>query len=145
MTNAGVNPIRGEVPLVVADGRTLTLVMDFEALIAAEAAYAKPLAVVLADAAAGFIGATRAILFGALRTRHPEIGLRGAGELLNSDGDAVEAALTAATDAAFPQAAAEDREAGNVRAPVGKRSGGSGAKPGSTRTSSGGQPRKPSS
>ena len=139
MTNA----LKGEVPLVLADGRTLTLVMDFEALIAAEAAYGKPLAVLMVDALGGYVGASRAILFGALRTRHPEITLRAAAEMLASDGAAVEAALDAASAAAFPEAAAEGGDEKNpppVHAPRGKRSGGSGAKPGSTQTRSGGRP-----
>lgn len=137
------NPLKGEVPLVLKDGRAFTLVMDFEALVQAEAAYGKPMAQLMADALAGFVGASRAILFGALRTRHPEIGMRAAGEMFASDGAAVEAALEAASAAAFPPPATGDKEPGNARA--GTISGGSGAKPGSTPPPSGKRRRKPTS
>ena len=144
------NPLLGETRLALKDGRELVLVLDFEALIEAEAAYAKPMAAMMADALAGFVGASRAVLFGALRAKHPGIGLREAGALLASDGAAVEAALDAASAAAFPQQAEDGDKADPPlatppAAPRGSSSGRSGAKPGSTRTSFGGRPRKPSS
>lgn len=109
------------------DGRIFTLVLDFEALVAAEAAYGKPLAQTLADANLGFVGATRALLFGALQARHPEITPRDATDIFMSDGDAVSAALEAASVAAYP---AEDREPGKARPQRGKNSGRNGAKRG---------------
>lgn len=144
-----MNPLRGEVPLTLADGRGFRLVLDFEALVQAEAAYGKPMPLMLADALDGFKGAERAILFGALRTWHPQITLRDASDMLSSDAEAVQSALDSASAAAFP-AAAEDKEAGNApaqsraRGRAGKASGRSGAKPGSNPQRSGGKPRAPS-
>lgn len=126
------NPLLGETPLALSDGRELVLVLDFEALIEAEAAYGKPMAALMADALTGFIGASRAILYGALRAKHPEIGLREAGAMLASDGAAVEAALDAASAAAYPEAAEGGDKANPppASAPAGSSSGRSGAKPG---------------
>lgn len=124
------NPLKGETPLRVADGREFTLVLDFEALIQAESVYGKPLGALMAEAGQGFIGASRALLYGALKTKHPAVSLRDAAEMLQTDGDVVSDALTAAADAAFPES--EGKDAGNVRpapSPPGKRSGRSGAKP----------------
>ncbi len=120
------NPIRGETPLKLGDGREFTLVLDFEALVEAESAYGKPLAVLMSDAGAGFVGASRALLFGALRTKHPGVSLRDASAILQTDGDTVGTALTLAADAAFPDAGkAEGKEGKN---PPGRASGRSGAK-----------------
>ncbi len=122
------NPIRGETPLKLQDGREFTLVLDFEALVQAESAYGKPLAHLMADAAAEFIGASRALLFGALQARHPSITLRDASAMVIQNGDTVSEALTRAAEACFP---AEDKEAGNAPKPrPGKRSGRNGVKQG---------------
>ncbi len=134
------NPIRGEAVLKLKDKREFTLVLDFEALVAAESVYGKPLAHVLVDAKSGFIGAMRALLFGATREHHPDVTLNGATAIFMSDGDAVSAALEVATASAFPEAAG-DKERGKARPPRGKTSGGSGAKPDSNRKGSGKQPR----
>ena len=120
-----MNPVLGEAALNLKDGRTLTLVLDFEALVAAETAYGKPLAMTLADANAGFVGATRSLLFGTLQAKHPEMTLREATGIFMSDGDAVSAALEAASVAAYP---AEDKESGKVPRQRGKTSGANGAK-----------------
>lgn len=122
-----MNPVLGEAALRLKDGRTFTLVLDFEALVAAETAYGKPLAQTLADANDGFVGATRSLLFGALQAKHPEITPRDATGIFMSDGAAVSAALEAASVAAYP---AEDRETGKARPQRGKNSGGNGAKRG---------------
>jgi hypothetical protein len=138
------NPLKGEAALRLADGRELMLVLDFEALIAAEAAYAKPLHQLMADSSAGFMGATRALLWGAMQGRQGGLSLADAGALLLSDHAAVLAALGAAGEAAMP--AAEGDKAGNAaRRRGGTRSGSNGAKPGSTRRSSGARPRAASS
>lgn len=123
-----MNPVLGEAALKLKDGRTLTLVLDFEALVAAETAYGKPLAQTLADANAGFVGATRSLLFGTLQAKHPEMSLREATSIFMSDGEAVSAALEAASIAAYP---AEDKESGKApaaRPRRGKNSGSNGAK-----------------
>lgn len=137
------NPVKGEVPLVLADGREFILVLDFEALIEAESAYRKPMPLVLAEALQGFVGANRALLFGALRARHPRMTLGDAAALLQSDGETVSEALTAAAEAGFPEAS--KTEDGDGKNPPGAISGASGAKPGSIRTRSGGRRPKPSS
>jgi len=136
------NPVKGEVELSLKDGRRFTLVMDFEALVLAEGAYAKPMAEMLVDAKLGFMGATRAMLWGALRSRHPEVDLRDASEMLSSDGVAVEKAMTAATILAYPKAAeGGDKPRPPAKPRAGKSSGRSGAKPASSPRRSGGKPR----
>lgn len=129
------NAIRGEVPLNLSDGRNLVLVMDMEALVEAEAAYGKPMAGMMADAGAGFVGASRALLYGSLRTKHPETTLRDASAIMASDGEAAAKALSAAVEVGFPKASPGGNDLAQPQA--GKTSGGSGAKRGSSRTTSG--------
>jgi hypothetical protein len=133
-----MNPIKGEAPLVLSDGRTYTVVLDFEALVEAETLYGKPLPTLMADAAIGFVGAVRALLFGALRARHPDITAVDTAQIIMTDFDAVGAALQGATDNGFPKA--EGKKPGNAR-PAGKTSGRNGAKQGSTQNPSGARPR----
>jgi hypothetical protein len=127
------NPVKGEVPLGLSDGRVFVLVMDMEALVEAETAYGKPLQQVMADASKGFIGASRALLFGALRAKHPDVTLREASAMFMSDPDAAGEALTAAVEAGFPdaKASAEGKARAKPRGslPSGKISGRSGVKP----------------
>jgi hypothetical protein len=122
-----MNPVKGEVGLTLSDGRKLTLVMDMEALVEAESAYGKPMAQVMADASAGFVGASRALLYGALRAKHPDVSLRDASAMFASDADAVGQALTQAVEKGFPDAANAEGKQG--ARPRGKTSGSSGAKP----------------
>lgn len=128
------NPIKGETVLTLADGRRFTIVMDMEALIEAEQAYGKPLARMLADANAGFIGALRAMVFGSMRAHHPNATMSEATAVLMAEQAAVAEALLQAVELAFPDASrqAEGKEPGKARArrPAGKTSGASGAKPG---------------
>src|SRR5213595_2861188 len=136
------NPVKGEVALQLSDGREFVLVMGFEALVAAETSYGKPIAELMKDAARGFLGASRAILFGALQARHPELTAGDAAAMLMSDSDAVTDALTAATEAAFPPAEGKK----GVNPPqAGKTSGASGARSAKTTTGSGAKPRARSS
>ena len=122
-----MNPVKGEVPLKLSDGREFVLVLDFEALVEAESAYGKPLAQVMADAATGFVGATRALLYGALRAKHPAVTLRDASALFLEHSDEVSAALEKAATAAIPDKASAEGNVGKPRR--GKTSGASGAKP----------------
>jgi hypothetical protein len=123
-----MNPIKGEVPLKLSDGREFVLVLDIEALVEAEAAYGKPVAQVMADASAGFIGASRALLYGSLRARHPSITLREASAIM-VDGEHVLDALSAAAEAAMPSDASTEGNAARPKpSPRGKSSGRSGAK-----------------
>lgn len=126
-----MNPLKGEVPLNLGDGREFVLVLDMEALIEAEGVYGKPLGLLMADASAGFAGATRSLLYGALRAKQPSITTREAAAILMEHGEAVSEALTRATEAAMPSdASAEGNGARPKPSPPGKRSGSSGAKPG---------------
>lgn len=118
------NIVKGEVPLTLSDGRSFSLVLDFEALVQAEGAYGKPLSQTMADASAGFIGAVRALLYGALQANHPGISLREASAMFQTDGEAVTASLSAAGEASMPETA-EGKEGAN---PPGKSSGRSGVK-----------------
>ena len=130
------NFIKGEAPLKLKDGREFTLVFDMEALVEAESAYGKPLNQLMTDAQRGFVGAIRAMLFGALQTNHPEITPRDALAIFTSDTDAVQKALEAAGTNGLTKAegveTAEDEESGKAvaKVPPGKPSGRSGAKRG---------------
>lgn len=133
------NPVKGEVALKLGDGREFVLVLDMEALVEAEGAYGKPLQQMMQDASAGFVGAIRAMLYGALRAKHPEVNLRDASELFRTDMDAVSSALANVSATAFPKAGGgtEGKEPAH---PPGNGSGLNGAKPASTRKRSGAQP-----
>lgn len=135
------NFLLGEVPLKIADGRSFTLVFDMEALIEAEGAYGKPMHATMIDASKGFMGALRAVLFGAFRAHHPEFDLKAVADLLAENTDAISDALTAAHEKAMPAptpSAPGNANPAPVRRRPGKTSGGNGAKRTSTRTRSGG-------
>lgn len=135
MTNA----VKGQVSQKLGDGRSYTLVLDFEGLVEAESAYGKPLAVLTVEMGLGFLGAIRAMLYGALRAHHPELTLKAVGALVQADTKAAEAAIEAAAKAAYPDEAEGKKGANPPRR--GTSSGRNGAKPGSTRTDSGGRRR----
>lgn len=124
------NPVKGEVPLNLKGGRELTLVLDHEALIAAEAAYGKPLIATMIDAIGGFAGACRCVLYGALRAHHPDVTLAEATTIFMAEMDTVQKALEAAAVASAPKAdkAEGKKRARPPRARAGKSSGASGAK-----------------
>lgn len=132
------NPLKGEVALELADGRQLTLRLDYEGLIAAEQLYGKRLSALMADAALGFVGAIRALLYSAVRAHHPEIDAAEAAEIALRELDPVSEALGRAIEAAFPERDNEGAEGRQRENPRGKRSGRSGAKRGSSRSSSSG-------
>jgi hypothetical protein len=152
------NPIKGETPLILDDGRAFTLVLDHEALVLAADAYGYGFAALLAhamppeDADGNIIGqpkyaAIRALLFGALSWRHPEITLREASAITLQNFDAVYEALGSAGQRSFPkQGEAEGEQSSRPpkgKKSTGKRSGGNGAKSASNRKRSGEQPRAP--
>lgn len=136
------NPVKGETRLALSDGREYTLVLDHEALVLAESGYGKPLDQLLGEAGQGFVGALRALLYGALQAKQPGATLAAATEMLFADRAAVMDAIEQAASLAFPTPAKDGGKAGNGQA--GKTSGGSGAKSGSTRKASGGKRRAPS-
>lgn len=139
-----LNAVKGEVPLKLEDGREFTLVLDFEALVRAEAAYGKPLGVLLADTMHEFIGAGRCLLYGGLLAHHSEVSVRQVSDFYIGNQAAIIEALGAAIEAGFPKQGGEGKNSGNAR-PPGKTSGGSGAKPVSSRARSGKPRRAPSS
>lgn len=126
------NPVKGETALTLADGQSVTLVMDFDALVEAEQAYGKPLAAMMADAQAGYVGALRALLFGAMRAHHPDKTLRDASAIFMHNQEGVAGALMRAVELGFPDQAKRGGTVGNGEAQrrAGKPSGASGAKPG---------------
>lgn len=132
------SPLKGEAKLQLKDGRSFTLVLDHEALFAAESLARKPLEQVLAELVGGFHGARRAVLFGALRRHHPDVTPEEATQIMVDAKMAAVEAITAALVASQPKAAEGDN-AGNAgkpkakkagKRPTGTRSGRSGAKPG---------------
>lgn len=123
------NPVKGEAPLVLTDGRRFKLVLDMEALVEAESAYGKPVQVLMEDAKQGFIGATAALLQGALAL-HNRVSRADALEMIRVDAPAVTEALTAAVEAAFAKQSASGNGGAQPAKAAGKRSGRSGAKPG---------------
>lgn len=129
------NPLKGEARLQLNDGRSLALVLDFDGLIAAEQAYGKPLARLMAEAGEGFMGALRAILWGALQRHHADMTMAEVGEIMLGSQQSVMAAVESAIDASMPASGSasgsEGDNAGNAgNRPAGKRSGRSGAKRG---------------
>lgn len=120
------NPVKGEAPLVLSDGRRFTLVLDMEALVDAESAYGKPMAKMMGDASQGFMGATAALLQGAL-ARHNPMSRGDVLEMLRTDANAVTEALSKASETAFPEAT-EGNAAKAASPQAGKTSGRSGAK-----------------
>ena len=133
------NILKGEIPLVLADKRAFTLVFDMDALIEAEAVYGKPMHAVTADASVGFMGAIRALLFGAMRARHPDMTLADVGSLIGANTLAITEALTAAVDQAMPPPAPASAggKAVPAKRPPGRNSGANGAGRASTRKRSG--------
>lgn len=137
-----MNPIKGEASLKLSDGREYVLVLDFEALVEVETLTGKPAPQVMSEFSQGFVGAVRALLFGALRRRHPDITAVEVGEMIVSDTDAVTLAMVTAVGSSMPKPA-EGKESGKARSGPGttKSSGRNGAKPVSTPKPSGKQPR----
>ena len=133
------NLLKGEVPLVLADKREFNLVFDMDALIEAEGAYGKPMHQLAADASSGFLGALRAMLFGAMRARHPQVTLEEVSGIILEDTLAVTTALTKALDRSMPEPGKPGAEGKAPPAPRrGRTSGGNGAKRSSTQKHSGG-------
>lgn len=131
------NPIRGEVAVELPDGQRLVLVLDMEALIEAEGAYHAPLKQLMQDAAAGFVGAARALFYGALRAHQPRMLLEDATAIFVEHIDLISERLAEAAELAMPDAADDPpkangkavkrKSAGGKARPPGGRSGGNGA------------------
>lgn len=123
------NKLKGEIPLKLSDGREFVLVAGIEAMIEAEGLYGKPGAQIAADAAAGYMGAIRALFYGMLKRKHPDITPSDAGDLLSNHMDEVGAAMEASTEAASPPKSEGKEGANPPSGRRGKPSGRSGAKP----------------
>ena len=124
------NQLKGEAELRLSDGRSFTLVMDFDALMLAERVYNKPVELTLSDAVAGFTGALHALLLAGLKRHHPATTAEDAQEILMADRMAVIDGLTKAIAASMPEKREGDNRGNRQARRAGKRSGGSGAKPG---------------
>ena len=124
------NPVRGGTALVLSDKREFTLVLDMEAMLSIEETTGKPLPKVMAQASEGFMSATAAIAQAAFACHHPEITRSDVLKIMQSDSEALTAALGKAADAAFPQAEEGNGKAPKAKTPRGKTSGRSGAKRG---------------
>lgn len=133
-----MNMVKGEVPLQLKDGSKFTLIFDMEALIEAEATYGKPMHALVQDATRGFMGAIRAMLYGALRAHHSDVILRDVSVMLAENGDVITEALSKAHEAAMPKSAEAAEGNDQPPHPRGKTSGASGAKRVSNSKASGG-------
>lgn len=99
------NPDRGEVDLKIGED-SYTLRLSSNALAEIEDLLGLPFGELVAQMGAGRIGAQRAMVFAALRDKHPKLSLIDAGNMLDRDRDAVAAALGKALSLAFPDAEA---------------------------------------
>ena len=129
------NPMKGETPLKLSDGREFTLVSGFRAFVIAEKSYGAPIDKIQADAEAGYLSAGATIFHAMLAVKHPEITIDEAGEILFSETAAVMTAVGEAVKNGSPAAKSGDKKSGNAQA--GTSSGRSGAKRASTPKASG--------
>ena len=123
------NPVKGEAPLKLADGREFKLVLDMEAMIEAEEVSDRPLPEIMQRAQKGYMGAIATITQAAFLRNHPAIERSDIIAMLQTDQEAVTAAMMQAAKSAFPEPEEEDEGNGKTP-PRGKRSGRSGAKRG---------------
>lgn len=122
------NPLRGEATLDLGDDGKFLLVLDHEALIAAEGVFGRPIELLMLAFRDGMAGAHRAMLWGALRRHHSDVTVERATELVLANRVKVIDVLTAAVIASMPEKA-EGKKPGNRKARrAGKSSGSSGAK-----------------
>jgi hypothetical protein len=122
------NPIKGEMPLKLSDGREFVLLSGTTALAEAEGVYGKPAHDIAADAQAGYMGAIRALFYGMLKRKQPSMTLDDAGDLLDQFFGEIEIAMEAAAKAAAAKQT-EDRKSANPPKPRrGKTSGANGVK-----------------
>lgn len=124
------NPLKGEAEVKLDDGRTLKLVSNTSAWIAAEVALDRmkstPEIIEELQSGRASLETQRALMFGMLRKHHPEIDLEEAGELLIEAAQGMQDALAAG----MPQEGGDDGEVGEGAAgnPRERRSRGAGTK-----------------
>lgn len=98
------NIARGEASFTTSEGRTLTLVVDFNALAEAEDAVNIGANELLEKLGKGRIKAMRGITFGALIARHPDTTMDEVDALLmGDDAGPLGSALMKAVEGAFPK------------------------------------------
>lgn len=101
------NRARGEAALTLADGRELTLVVDYGAFAEAEDIADKGINELLDMMRRGRLRAMQAIVCGALKANHPDISPDEVGDLLlGGDSAAIGKAVNEAVANAFPKEAA---------------------------------------
>lgn len=108
--------IRGESTATLKDGRTLTLAMGFRALAIASAETGIPaseLFTVLQKDDGRQMLALIALIEGALKKHHKDIGPDDVDDLMLTDSDVLSEAMSKSLNGAFSDPA-EDEEAGNV-------------------------------
>lgn len=90
------NPLKGEAEATLEDGRTLRLVFNANAWIAAEEVLGKTTPEILAEIASekASLKTQRAIVWAGLRKHHPEIEIEEAGDLLVELAEAMSRGLT---------------------------------------------------
>lgn len=121
------NPIKGEVPLKLSDGREFVLVFGPTAMAVAEDVSGKPLPEIGAAAEKGFFGALLALFYGMLKARHPSMTYDEAGQIAIDYPDEIRAALDRAAERGLPDQEPEGKKGANPRS---KNSGHSGSKKG---------------
>lgn len=130
----------GEVPLNLSDGRKFTLTFNNETLFDAEQASGKPLKIFMTELGMEFFGAIRVMLLVTLRPKHRDIKMEDCSDMMmGGELDAVLAAIKAGFTVSQPDEAPQEGKEG-ANPPSGRRgtrSGGSGAKPASSRKPSG--------
>ena len=124
------NSVKGDAVLKLSDGREYLLVLDMEAMLCVEDNMGKPLPQVMKMANEEFMSAVAGIAQAAFVRHHPDVTRAEVLDILRTDSAALERALAAATEAAFPK---EKPQVGNAvrgkKPPQSKSSGRSGAKP----------------
>lgn len=123
--------IRGEATATLADGRTLTLAVNFRVIASAAADTCIPateIFSVLENDDGRQMKAMFALTDGALKKYHRDIGPDELDRLLLSDSQAISTALGEALSGAFPSDSDEKADEGNVKAGTSTRSKGTGRK-----------------
>ena len=144
------NRIKGDTPVTLKDGRTVTLLFDFDAMCEVEDLLDRPFAELLEEISPKFevpgdpssrlvregraprLKEARALVAAGLKRHHPEIALSEAGNLLLSDGEALFANITTAIESAFGDPDPDGAEAGEdagAHPPKPKPISGTGTKP----------------
>lgn len=136
--------MRGEAKTFRAtDGRELTFLFDFEAMVVAEDVAGAGFGDVIAGMASGRFGHLRALIYAGLKNHHPRITLAEVAQLIEDEGEELGEALMAAIESAQPKDRPQNPPTAG-RAPergTGTRSSPRGSRKASTKAGSGNKPR----